>query len=180
MGAGIDQAALFHGAVVGVLHGRLPHLVQDVDVADTHRLEARLVVDRHVFNGSADALEDATDDVGHDDLARPVLDRNLDRFVAVGTRSAGNRQDSRRHDPGDSSLYISTHNVTPFVYERWRIHCRCMRSACQSPDIGSVASHGTVLLFVEFPGGSRGQDLQPATPGGSLAVARQRISGGAS
>ena len=52
MGAGIDQAALFHGAVVGVLHGRLPHLVQDVDVADTHRLEARLVVDRHVFDGA--------------------------------------------------------------------------------------------------------------------------------
>ena len=95
MGAGIDQAALLHGAVVGVLHGRLPHLVQDVDVADTHGLEARLVVDRHVFDVGADALEDAADDVGHDDLARPVLDRNLDRFVAVRTRCPGDRQDGR-------------------------------------------------------------------------------------
>ena len=84
MGAGIDQAALLHGAVVGILHRRLPHLVQDVDVADTHRLEARLVVDRHVFDRGADALEDAANDVGHDDLARPVLDGNLDRFIAVG------------------------------------------------------------------------------------------------
>jgi hypothetical protein len=98
VGGGVDDAALVHHLLEGCAERALPDLVHQVNVALAHGGVDDLAVGGHVFGLVARLVEQLADDVGADDLARPVVQRNLDRVRRLGMDGRGQQCAAGEHD----------------------------------------------------------------------------------